>query len=181
LKAGTLLRSFTAKDGREVTLRAPRWSDLDDMLGFINSLVREGADITVDREYTREEEVEWLARYLSDLERGRVVGVAAEVDGRFVGQLHVNPRTGRSRHLGVLGISVMDGYRGMGIGTEMMREAEAQARELGIEVITLEVFATNDRALRVYLKLGYEIVGRIPKAVKRDGVYIDSVVMAKEI
>ncbi len=181
MKAGTLLRSFTAKDGREVTLRAPKWSDLDEMLEFINSLVREGADITVDREYTRDQEVEWLAGYLSDLERGGVVGIAAEVDGRFVGQLQVSPRKGLSSHVGVLGISVMEGYRGMGIGTEMMIEAEAQAKRLGIEVITLEVFATNDRALRVYLKLGYEIVGRIPKAVKRDGVYIDSVVMAKEI
>lgn len=32
MKEGTFIRRFTARDGREVILRAPRWSDLDDML-----------------------------------------------------------------------------------------------------------------------------------------------------
>jgi hypothetical protein len=39
------IRSFTAKDGREVRLRFPRWSGLDDMLELISSLVEEGAEI----------------------------------------------------------------------------------------------------------------------------------------
>jgi len=181
LKAGTFIRSFKAKDGREVTLRAPRWSDLDDMLEFINSLVEEGADIIVDTKKTREEEVNWLARLLSSVEKDRKIAVVAEVDGRFVGQVEVSPRGGRSMHVGDLGISIRDGYRDIGIGTELMREAEVQARRLGIEVITLEVFAANDRALHVYEKLGYGEIGRIPKGVVRDDEYIDSVIMAKKI
>ena len=67
MRAGTVFRRFTAEDGREVTLRAPKWSDLDDMLEFINSLVEEGANILVDTKQTRESEVEWLARLLTSL------------------------------------------------------------------------------------------------------------------
>jgi len=52
MKAGTIIREFVAKDGREVTLRAPRWDDLDDMLEFINSLVEEGADIMINTKQT---------------------------------------------------------------------------------------------------------------------------------
>jgi hypothetical protein len=37
--AGTVFRTFRDRKGREVTLRAPRGSDLDDMLEFINSLI----------------------------------------------------------------------------------------------------------------------------------------------
>jgi RimJ/RimL family protein N-acetyltransferase len=47
--------------------------------------------------------------------------------------------------------------------------------------MTLEVFDTNERARHVYRKLGYEEVGRIPKAVSKDGWYFDSIIMAKEI
>ena len=60
MKAGQVFRRFTAKDGRGVILRAPRWEDLDDLLDFINSLVDEGVDISRDKKVTREEEANWL-------------------------------------------------------------------------------------------------------------------------
>lgn len=181
MKEGTFIRRFTAWDGREVTLRAPRWSDLDDMLEFINSLVEEGADISMDTPQTRESEIDWLAGHLSSIEKDRKIAVAAEVGGRFVGQVEVSPRGRRSMHVGVLGIAIREGYRDVGIGTEMMKEAEAQSGRLGIEIMTLDVFDTNERARHVYRKLGYEEVGRIPKAVSKDGEYFDSIIMAKEI
>jgi RimJ/RimL family protein N-acetyltransferase len=170
-----------ASDGREVILRIPCWSDLDDMLEFINSLVDEGADVLVDKRKTRDEEIEWLADHLKAIELGRKVCVAAEVGGRLVGQVEVTPRPGRSRHVGVLGVSLRQGYRDVGVGTELMREAEAQARGLGVELLILELFASNARARHVYEKVGFSVTGVVPKAIKREGVYVDSVSMAKEL
>ena len=181
MKAGAIFRKFQAQDGREVTLRAPKWSDLDDMLEFINSLVEENVDILVDAKFTREAEVDWLARKISSLENDRVIAVVAEVDGRFVGQMEINPKIGRSKHVGVLGISLKDGYRDAGIGTELMREAESQAPRLGIEIITLDVFASNARGRHLYEKMGYVQVGQVPRGIKRDGEYIDDIIMAKEL
>ncbi len=181
MKAGTLIRSFRAKDGREVTLRAPRWSDLDDMLEFINNLVDEGVDITMDAKMTRDAEADWLAGYLSSLEKDQMVGIAAEVDGRFVGQTQVTRRSGRSKHVGVLGVAISAGCRDIGIGTELMREAENQARRLGVTLMTLELFASNERACHVYEKAGYREVGRIPRFHLKDGEYIDNIIMAKDL
>lgn len=181
MKPGTIFRTFKARDGREVILRAPQWSDLDDMLDFINSLVDESAPILKDTKMTREGEVDWLARLLSRLEKDQIVVVAAEVDGRFVGQSEVSPKMGRSGHVGVLGISLKEGYRGIGIGTELMREVEHQAPRLGIEVITLDLFASNARGLHLYEKMGYREVGRVPRGTIMNGEYIDDVIMAKEI
>ena len=81
--------------------------------GFINSLVDDSAPILKDTKMTREGETDWLARLLSWLEKDQVV--AAEVDGRFVGQSEVAPKMGRSRHVGVLGFSLKDGNRDIGI------------------------------------------------------------------
>ena len=181
MKAGTILGDFVARDGRKVTLRAPKWEDLDDMLDFINSLVEEEAMIVVNVKPTREQEVDWLAAGLVSLEKDKEIRVVAEVDGRMVGQCSVTPRFGRMSHVGRLGISVKEGYREIGIGQELMKEAERHAGRLGIEKFMLEVFANNDRAIHVYEKIGYVVVGRIPGDVKYRGEYVDSLVMVKEL
>ncbi len=181
MKAGTFLRRFTARDGREVILRTPRWEDLDDMLEFINGLVDEDAMIAADKKQTRDSETDWLARNLTNLEKGVHAAVVAEVDGRMVGSCEVDPRPGRMSHVGSLGISVRDGYRGVGIGQELMREAEAQAKSLGVELLILEVFSINDRAIHVYKKMGFRRMGSIPRGVRYKGERIDSLCMLKEL
>jgi RimJ/RimL family protein N-acetyltransferase len=181
MRPGTIIKKFQARDGREVTLRAPRWSDLDEMLEFINSLVDESAPVLKETKMTRDGEVDWLARFLSRLEKDKMVGIVAEVEGRYVGQVEVTPGSERSKHLGTLGISLRNGYRDVGIGTEMMKEAEAQAKGLGLTVVTLEVFATNKRAIHVYEKAGFTVVGRIPKGARMPSGFVDCLMMAKEI
>jgi len=84
-------------------------------------------------------------------------------------------------HVGGLGISVKEGYREIDIGQELMREVERHMGRLGIEKIMLEVFAINNRAIHVYEKMGYVVVGRIPGDVKYRGEYVDSLVMVKDI
>jgi ribosomal protein S18 acetylase RimI-like enzyme len=181
MKAGTILREFEARDGRKVILRTPTWEDLDDMLDFINSLVEEEAMILMEVKQTRDQEVDWLARSLSNMEKDRTVRVVAEVDGRMVGQCEVSVGPGRKSHVGTLGISVKQGYRDVGIGQELMREAERHAGKLGVEKIVLEVFATNDRAIHVYEKMGYRVVGRVPGEIRYKGDYVDGLNMLKDI
>src|SRR4030042_6843451 len=150
MKEGTILRSFDAKDGKKVTLRTPKWGDLDDCLHFINSLVEEKAMIMMNEKQTRDSEIGWISQLLSSVERDKIVALIAEVDGRFVGSCEITPKRGYLAHLGSLGISLLNGYRDIGIGQEMMLEAEKQARRLGVEVVELEVFAANARAIHVY-------------------------------
>lgn len=49
---------------------------------------------------------------------------------------------------------------GQGIGSALLAQAEATARERGIVTMRLEVRVDNDRAITFYLRHGYEIVGR---------------------
>jgi hypothetical protein len=62
MKEGTILRSFDAKDGKKVTLRTPRWGDLDDCLNFINGLVEEKAMIMMSEKQTRDSEIGWISQ-----------------------------------------------------------------------------------------------------------------------
>jgi RimJ/RimL family protein N-acetyltransferase len=181
MREGTIYRIFAARDDRTVTLRAPKWGDIDDCLHFINSLVEEKAMIMMNEKQTRDSEIGWMSGLLSSVERDKMVAVVAEVDEHLVGSCEITPRRGYLAHLGSLGISLLDGYREIGIGQEMMLEAEKQSRRLGIEIVELEVFEANTRAIHVYEKVGYKITGRIPDAIKWEGAYIDGLIMVKKI
>lgn len=181
MKASTILRYFETKDGTIVKLRAPSWSDIDDMVEFVNSLVHEGALIGTNKIITRDMEIDWISKHLTDIERDKKIGIVAEVKNKLVGQIEVRLLGGSSGHVGQLVIALSNDYRSKGIGTEMIKEAEDRARLIGCKIMTLEVYANNTRAINLYKRLGYHLVGSIPKGFLKDGNYIDKTIMVKEI
>jgi len=174
-------RTFVAKDGRKVTLRSLRWEDLDDCIEFINSLVDEGSDIAKEIRVTRGEEADWLGKRLASMEKGELVAVVAEVDGKMVANAEVGCRRGNMSHVGDIGIGIRAGYRGIGIGTELMRLLIEQSRRMGLKIVVLDVFETNKSAKGLYEKTGFTESGRIPKGICKDGKYIDLIRMVQEL
>lgn len=162
-------------------LRTPRWEDLDDLVELINSHVDEKAEIARIERVTREDEAEWLPKMLSSLERDELFFLVADVGGKVVASSDIHILSGDEKHVGVLGIVVRSGFRDMGIGTEMMKTLVEQAVALGLKVLMLQVFATNERAVHVYEKAGFVQTGTVPKKHFREGQYVDEVIMTKLI
>lgn len=178
MQAGRVIHKFSAKDGRQVILRTLRWEDLDDCLDLINSLVTERADIVRKTKVVREDEIAWLASALGRMERREIVYVAAEVDGKVIGNSEIgNRQGGYDKHVGSLGIAIKKGFRNIGIGTQMMNALINEGREMGLKVLTLTAFANNRRAIHVYEKLGFQKTGKIPMKFFKRGKYIDEVIM----
>jgi len=181
MKTGDIIREFVAKDGRKVILRTLKWEDLDDLLDFINSLVEEGANILKTEKVSRDEEIDWLSSVFKRMEKSEIFCLAAEVDGHLVANSEVIRGTGYSRHVGFIGIAIKKGFRGIGIGTEMMKALEEHARKIGLKVLTLSVFANNQHAINLYRKMGFVETGRVPKRFFKDGAYIDEIIMTKTL
>jgi len=173
--------TFVAKDGRKVILRSIRWEDLDDCLEFINSLVEEGAEILRDTEVSREEEAEWLGRRLARIDKGEMINVVAEVDGKMIANSEVEKRSGPMKHVGYLGIAIKSGYRGIGIGTKIMQTLIEESKKAGLKILVLDVSDTNQTAKALYTKMGFREAGRIPKGIYKKGKYIDLVRMTLEL
>lgn len=69
--------------------------------------------------------------------------------------------------------------RGRGIGTEATRLIVGYAfEELGLHRVQLDAYAFNDRALRMYEKVGFVREGVRREVERRDGVWVDEVLMA---
>ncbi|MDH5793064.1 MAG: GNAT family N-acetyltransferase [Candidatus Bathyarchaeota archaeon] len=179
MKSGKIVRSFFAKDGRKVVLRTPKWEDLDDFLELINSLVEERADILRTERVSKEEEIDFLSKVLSRLEKDEMFYLVAEVDGKVVAVSEISKRGGYEKHVGVIGIAIRNGFRDFGIGTEIMKTLVEQAQKMGLKVLTLSAFATNKPAIHVYEKVGFVQTGTIPKKHFKEGKYIDEIILTK--
>jgi GNAT superfamily N-acetyltransferase len=55
-------------------------------------------------------------------------------------------------------VGVAESHRGRGVGKELMRRAEGWAAAKGAKRISLNVWAFNERAVRLYKELGYEVL-----------------------
>jgi len=189
LKAGHVYKQFTLAGGKKVTLRVLRWEDLDGLLSFINSLVGEkqgNSKSTLytgfDRKVTREEEADWLAKTLVATERGAIINMIAEIDGKIIanGEVARGRYKDTARH-GHLGLTMISEYRGQGIGRRMIETLASESRSAGLRTLDAEFLAENEVARRTYEKAGFKQAGIIPRKVFREGKYLDGLIMAKDL
>jgi ribosomal protein S18 acetylase RimI-like enzyme len=103
----------------------------------------------------------------------------AYAGGRIVGMVGFRQETGpKDRHKGfVWGFYVEPEARGQGVGAALLEALVAWARGV-VEQLTLAVVRGNDAAISLYRKLGFEIYGVEPRALKSAAGYADDVLMA---
>jgi ribosomal protein S18 acetylase RimI-like enzyme len=181
MKPGQVIAEPKLKDGSFVRIRAPMAHDLDGMLAFINGLVKENAMILADKPFKRKDESAWLRGVIKGIRTGKTIYLVAEADRKIVGGADINQQPGKSKHVGLFGISITKGYRDRGLGSILAREVMKQAKRSGLKLILLEVFDSNPRAIHLYEKVGFREVGRIPKKLYHLGEYHTGIMMAKEI
>lgn len=173
-----IFKKFVAKNGKEIILRGPKKNDLRGYLNYINSLVAEDAQILENKKKTLEDEKKFIKEILDGVKRNERVVVVAEADGKLVGNADIRKGRGRSSHIGEFGIGVMRGCRRIGIGEELTKTAiELAKKRLRIEAVDLGVFDTNKNAKRLYRKLGFRVIARIPKNLRYRGRDTDHVIM----
>ena len=83
------------------------------------------------------------------------------------------------RHIGhVIGMMVRPEARGAGVGARLLVACIAEARQAGMEMLTLTVTAENASAVRLYERHGFAAYGNLRRALKIGGRYHDKLHMA---
>lgn len=152
-----------------VKVRRARAGDLEQYAENVQSVGDEGRYIFTER--VTEERKKSMGKLFKDKECLVIVAEVGSGRGRRIVASLTLERYGhvdKSKHVRVLGMLVVDGYRGMGIGTKLMEYALRWARaEKGVEKLALGVFSNNQRAFRLYEKFGFKVEG-----VKKKHYYI---------
>lgn len=90
-------------------------------------------------------------------------------------------QNGPGKHVCNCGYMVDRSVRGQGLATMMCQHSQGQARLMGYEAMQFNfVAASNDGAVRLWLKLGFKEVGRAPRAFNhpQKGM-VDALIMHK--
>jgi len=111
--------------------------------------------------------------------------LVAEVDERVVGYAkieHPTPLPASAHVWHVTGLGVHPSAEGRGVGRALMEALIALARERGGRRMTLRVFAPNERAQRLYRRLGFEVEGiQRGEFMVGDQEYVDDIFMALDL
>jgi RimJ/RimL family protein N-acetyltransferase len=110
--------------------------------------------------------------------------VACDLEGRIVGSYFIKAnQPGLGGHVCNCGYVVASSARGRGIASLMCEHSQAQALAMGFKAMQFNfVVSTNIRAIQLWERLGFSVVGRLPGAFNHQKLgYVDALVMFKQL
>ncbi len=168
-------RTLAISANPEVGIRPFEEADWRDVLGILQQVIRAGETYALDRDMTPQQ----MHRLWVELPAATYVAI---VDGQIVGTYYLKPnQSGGGRHVANCGYMVSDAARGKGVASTMCLHSQDAARSLGFQAMQYNfVASTNEGAIRLWQKLGFEIVGKLPNAFDHPSRgLVDALVMYK--
>lgn len=110
--------------------------------------------------------------------------LVAELDERVVGYVRLTaayPMPEGAHVLAIHGLAVDPEARGHGAGGALLEAAEEYAHRRGARKITLNVFATNAAARRLYARHGYVQEGLRRREFRIDDHWVDDLTLARHL
>jgi L-amino acid N-acyltransferase YncA len=160
-----------------LNIRPATEADHDGIWNIFHQVVEPGDTYTIDPGISREDA---FAYWFREDTRTYV----AESKGRIVGTYTLRPnRSGGGAHVSNASFMVDPEARGMGIGRTMAEHCLSEARRHGYRAMQFNfVVSTNDRAVRLWQALGFEIVGTLPGAFRHpEKGYVDACLMYRQL
>ncbi len=116
---------------------------------------------------------EWDAKFLKECR------IVASQDDVVMGWAALQPVSKREAYKGVAEVSVYVGllYRGRGLGMELLFRLVDLSEKNGFWMLTASIFQQNTVSLELHRKAGFEIVGVRKRIAKKDGEWVDTVIM----
>jgi len=176
------MHDFVTKNGETVSLRPAVPDDAGEMINTIRSTALERSYVLMEQ-YGKDAEAE--KRYITEMDRQHNLLLVAVVKGVVVGSLAALQSDGGRRpltaHILSIGLHLIKGYRGLGIGSQMLTYAAEWAKEQGFKKVEASIFTTNKRSLNLFSNVGFKEEGTRRKQFRIGSDFIDEVFMAKFI
>lgn len=147
--------------------------DFEAIWPFFQTIAAAGETYAYPRDITRETAFHlWM-------EQPRKTCVA-EAGGTILGTYYLKTnQAGPGSHVCNCGYMVSADARGRGIATALCEHSKKTALQLNYKAMQFNfVASTNEGAVRLWKKLGFEIAGRLPRAFQHPSLgYVDAFVM----
>lgn len=154
-------------------IRKAEAQDAEGIAEIILPVIREGETYALDRDMSESDALRyWMG---SDKET-----FVAEENGVILGTYYIRAnQSGGGKHVCNCGYMTHTSATGRGVARSMCEHSLRHAVSLGYRAMQFNfVISTNERAVRLWRSLGFEVVGRIPKAFEHPTQgYVDALVM----
>ena len=169
------------KTGEKIIIRHITESDIDGVWNNFNEVVEEGVFLPVFFPVkSRFEKQSWYNNIKKEKEIC-IVAVHPNLKKPYniLGQCEISSLDwDAATHVGSLGVIVQKNYRDMGIGFQIIDMAIRESKNLNNkEKIILSCFSNNKRALYLYEKMGFNVIGKREKQFYMDSRYHDEILM----
>jgi GNAT superfamily N-acetyltransferase len=140
-------------------IRKAHAADTEAILAIILPTIRDGSTYAVDPDIS---EADAIAYWMGP---DKETFVALD-SGIVTGTYYIKPnQQGGGRHVCNCGYMTGAAFAGRGIARRMGEHSLKRARELGYRAMQFNfVVSTNDRAVRLWQSLGFDIAGHLPNA-----------------
>ncbi|PYJ46887.1 MAG: GNAT family N-acetyltransferase [Verrucomicrobia bacterium] len=158
-------------------IRAATEADRDAIWNIFHEIVAAGDTYAFDPRMSREDALAYWFRPDTHT-------YVAEKDGRVVATYILRPnQPGPGSHVANAAFMVASDAQGSGVGRRMAEHCLSEAHRLGFRAMQFNfVVSTNESAIRLWQKLGFEIVGTLPGAFRHPQKgYVDVYVMFRSL
>ena len=158
-------------------IRAATEADRDAIWNIFHEIVAAGDTYAFDPRMSREDALAYWFRPDTHT-------YVAEKEGRVVATYILRPnQPGPGSHVANAAFMVASDAQGSGVGRRMAEHCLSEAHRLGFRAMQFNfVVSTNESAIRLWQKLGFEIVGTLPGAFRHPQKgYVDVYVMFRSL
>ena len=158
-------------------IRRAEAGDAAAIAAIILPIIREGATYALDPSLS---EADALAYWMAPEKETFV----AEEGGAVLGTYYLRPnQAGGGGHVCNCGYMTSGAAIGRGIARRMCGHSLAHARSRGYRAMQFNfVVSTNERAVKLWRSMGFEVVGRLPAAFLHPTAgYVDALVMYQDL
>ena len=171
--------NVTLNDGASAVVRNAQESDAADLVIYRKRVLGETAFLATEPGDVADSVEEQSAFVHKATDDPAALFLVVLEDQQVRGLLNFRAERRRKlKHRGGFGMTVLKAHWGRGIGTALVRTLlEWAQRHPEIEKVCLSVFATNDRAIALYRKFGFEQEGRLRRSFRFDPSHYDDEIL----
>jgi len=162
---------------RVINIRPSTISDCVEVWKILEPILRAGETYTLPRYFSRDDALRyWYAPHHENF--------VAEETGEILGAYYLRAnQQGGGNHVANCGYMTAPWASGRGVASAMCAHSLDRARQRGFHAMQFNiVISTNEVAVRLWQKFGFEIVGRLPEAFRHPTRgYVDAFVMYRKL
>ena len=172
-------QTYKLKGGQTVIIRPPKIEEALDLANLKRNYIANSNTIPITlEEYPAdlEKEQKLISEYKTS---PNSILLVAEINTELVGNIDLTgSKRSKMSHTAMIGMGIKEEYRNQGLGTYLINSVIDWAKNYSeIELIWLDVYASNELGLILYRKTGFKISGTVKDFFKEEQGYKDKIQM----